>query len=305
MKNIVIGAVNSTKNLLEEMLKAGISVDMVFALDDEISENVSAYYPLHEFAQEHNIPYKKYRKINDIENIEIMKQIEPDYIFAIGFSQLISKTIIEIPKYGVIGSHPADLPKYRGRAVVVWQMLEDIRESKVTLFKIDEGADSGEIIDKEPYYIEENDYAEDVLYKADVAQIKLFRRVLPKLMDLTVTFEKQDDSQATYALRRIPEDGIINWGKSGVDVVKLIRATSRPYPGAFAYYDGKYKIIIWRAHFEKNVKYIGIPGQIAEIRKDELVILAKDGQIVVTEYDNVDNVKIFVGHKLKGEVCEY
>ena len=298
MKNIVIGAVNSTRFLLETMLELNIDVSFVFSLDDAISENVSGYYPLHEFAQKHKIPFKKYQKINDEGNIEIMKSIEPDFIFAIGFSQLVSNEILDIPKRGVIGLHPADLPRYRGRAVIVWQMLAGVRASKVTLFKIDESVDTGDIIDQEPFAIDENDYAGDVLDKSHDALLKLYHRALPQLMDSAYVLTKQDESKATYCLRRTPEDGLIDWGLPGREIAKLIRAISRPYPGAFSYYDNKNKIIIWRARLEDNTRYHGFPGQIAEIGDGYMVIVVKDTLLIVEEFENVDAMKIYVGHRL-------
>ena len=71
MKNIVIGAVNSTRFLLETMMQLNIDVSYVFSLDDAVSENVSGYYPLHEFAEKHGIPFKKYQKINQAEKSPI------------------------------------------------------------------------------------------------------------------------------------------------------------------------------------------------------------------------------------------
>lgn len=299
MKNIVIGAVNSTRFLLETMMKLNIDISYVFSLDDAVSENVSGYYPLHEFAKKNGIPFKKYRKINQDENIKIMRSIGPDFIFAIGFSQLVSKEILDIPKYGVIGLHPADLPKYRGRAVIVWQMLTGVKTSKVTLFKIDEGADTGDIIDQEPFEIGENDYASDVLDKSHDALLKLYYRALPKLMNGTYTLTKQDHSQATYCLRRAPEDGLIDWTLPGKEILKLIRAISRPYPGAFSYYDRKHKVIIWRARIEENTRYYGFPGQIAEIGNEHMVIVLKDGLLIVEEFENVNKIRMFAGHRLE------
>lgn len=298
LKVIVIGAVNSTKMLLEEMLNCNIEIAMVFSLDEKVSENVSGYYPLHEFAEQNGISYKKYIKINDEINIQIMEEIKPEYIFAIGFSQLISKKILDIPKFGVIGCHPSDLPRYRGRAVIVWQMLLGVKESKVTMFMIDEGIDSGDIIDQEPYHIGEDDYAYDVLEKSHAALRKLYQRVLPAIADGTYILRKQEEFQATYCLKRTPEDGIIDWSSSGRKILRLIRAVSKPYPGAFTFYDGKDKLVCWKAHLEENKKYYGFPGQIAYIKENNIGIILNDRLLVIEEYENINKVKIFVGHRL-------
>ena len=165
MKSILIGSVISSQIMLEEMLESGFPIDFVFSLDEKYSENVSGYYPIHETAEQRGIPYKKFRKISTEENIKIIQEIKPDYIFVIGLSQLIDKRILEIPRKGCVGFHPTPLPKFRGRAAMVWQVLLGVHETKCTLFMLDEGMDSGDILGQQEYTIEDTDYAEDVELK--------------------------------------------------------------------------------------------------------------------------------------------
>lgn len=298
MKNIVIGSVGSSRVLLEEMVKIGFPVDMVFSLDEKFSKNVSGYDPIHEVAAANEIPYTKFKKISDPENIEIIKKIEPDYIFVVGLSQLVPQEMIELAKKGVVGFHPTPLPKYRGRAALVWQILLGVHHTKCTLFMIDEGMDSGDILGQEDYIIEDTDYAIDVREKLLVAISKLSNKVLRQIMDGSINPIKQNEEEATYLLMRRPEDGKIDWSKSIRDVHALVRAVSHPYPGAFGMYDGEHQIIIWRAEVLDNKKYIGIPGQIAEINSDCIVVVCPDGLLKITDYENVDGVTLRVGHKL-------
>lgn len=300
MKTILIGAVTTTRRVLETMVEVNFPISYVFSLDDAVSENVSDYNPVFKTAEKFNVPYKKFKKINDEENIKIIKEIEPDYIFVIGLSQLVKDEIINAAKKGVVGFHPAPLPKYRGRATNVWQQLLGVKESAVSVFFIDDGIDSGDILAQEPYYIDDNDYAQDVLDKGDKAAIIAMKRVLQQMMDGTLKPVKQDDSKASYTLKRSPEDGLIDWNLPIKDIHLFIRAVSRPYPGAFSMYDGKSKIIIYRAEILPNDRYIGFNGQIAELRKDGFDVVCKDGLLRVTDYENVDNVKMFVGHRFRG-----
>ena len=300
MKTILIGAVTTTRRVLETMVEVNFPISYVFSLDDAVSENVSDYDPIFETAEKFNVPYKKFKKINDEENVKIIKEIEPDYIFVIGLSQLVKDEIINAAKKGVVGFHPAPLPKYRGRATNVWQQLLGVKESAVSVFFIDDGIDSGDILAQELYYIGENDYCQDVLDKIDEAAIIAMRKVLIGLRDNTLVPVKQNDEEATYTLKRSPEDGLIDWNQSIRDIHLLIRAISRPYPGAFSMYDGKSKIVIYKAEVLENKKYIGFNGQIAELRKDGFDVVCKDGLLRVTDYENVDNVKMFVGHRFRG-----
>lgn len=299
MKGILIGSVGSSREMLEAMIETGYPVECVFSLDEQYSANVSGYQPIHEIAEANGIQYRKFRKINDPENIALIKEIAPDYIFVIGLSQLVSKEIIDAAKIGVVGFHPTPLPKMRGRAANVWQVLLGVHETKVSLFFIDEGMDSGDILGQEDYCIEDTDYAEDVGRKIDAAAAILSRRILRQMMDGTLQPRKQDESQATYLLRRAPEDGLIDWNAPIADIHRLVRAVSRPFPGAFGEYDGKHQLIIWRADMLENTKYIGMPGQIAEITDSYIDVVCRDGLLRVTDYENVDSVKLFVGHKLR------
>lgn len=299
MKTVLIGSVDSSRVVLEEMIAQNFPPEIVFSLDEQYSTDVSGYSPIHELAEQNKIPWQKFRKINDLENIAILREIQPDYIFVVGLSQIVSRDLIDLAKKGTIGFHPTPLPKFRGRAALVWQVLLGVRESKVSMFLIDEGMDSGDIIGQEPYLIEKEDYAMDVTNKVMDALRRLLKRVLPEVKSNTLIPVSQNEGEATYLLRRIPEDGQINWQEPVRKVHTLIRAVSHPYPGAFSNYDGRHKVIFWQAEVLENTKYIGIPGQIASIEEGSLLILCVDGLLHVTEYENIDQAKLIPGHKFK------
>lgn len=299
MKSVLIGSVISSQIFLEEMINIHFPINMVFSLDEQYAANVSGYFPIHETANKHKIPFTKFHKISDEKHIQTIKEIQPDYIFIIGLSQLVDKRILDIPLKGTIGFHPTPLPKYRGRAAMVWQMLLGVHETKCTLFMLDEGMDSGDIIGQEDYVIEDTDYAKDVEAKLCEALRRLSQNVLPRLLDDSIVPQKQNEDEATYLLIRRPEDGQIDWKEPTESIFRLIRAVSQPYPGAYGLYDGEHKIIIWRAEMLENKNIIGIPGQICKIAEEYFDVLGVDGIIRVTNFENVDQVRLLVGHKLK------
>lgn len=304
MRSILIGSVGSSQVVLEELIDAGCPPDMVFSLDEAAAENVSGYFPIHETARARSIPFRKFRKIGDPENTEAIAALEPDYIFVVGLSQLVGEPILRAAKKGVVGLHPAPLPKYRGRAAMVWQMLLGLEESAVTLFLIDEGTDSGPILGQEPFPIGKEDYAEDMERRCLAALRTLCRRVLPQLRDGTARPVPQREEEATWLLRRGPEDGEIDWSLPMADVHRLIRAVSRPYPGAFSHYDGRDLVTFWRAEMEENPGYIGFPGQIVEKTGESFSVLCRDGLLRVTEWSCGESFRMFAGHRFrrKGEV---
>lgn len=299
-KTVFIGSVLSSKVALESLIEKKVMIDLVCSLDEEASKNVSDYYPIHKIAEKNNIPYIKFKKINNEDVIKRIKEIKPDFIFVIGLSQIISQETLDIAKEYVIGFHPTPLPKHRGRAAIPWQIILGVQNSKVSLFKLDQGMDSGDIICQYPYQIDETDYAMDVYNKVCDAMRNALLKSISDIYGDTVEFIKQDHEEATYLLARRPEDGLIDWKLSGEEIETLIRATSKPYPGAFSFYKST-KVIFWKARVEENKKYTGIPGQIAWINdKDEIAIITKDSMLIVSEYEIEGNETTFtVGHKFK------
>jgi methionyl-tRNA formyltransferase len=299
MKTVLMGAVSSSRVVLERMVATHFPLSLVLSLDTGNAANASGRVPLHEVARQHGVPFQTFVKANSPEVVQTLRDIAPDYLFVIGLSQLIRKEILDIPSKGVVGFHPTPLPKFRGRAAMVWQVLLGVRETKCSLFLIDEGMDSGPILGQEPYVIGENDYARDVQIKLHAALARLTDRVLAQMLDGTLHPVPQNDEEATILLVRRPEDGHIDWSRPLADVHRLVRAVSRPYPGAFGLYDGTHPVTIWRADILENHRFIGIPGQIARLGDGFFDVLGVDGLLRVTDFSNPDAVTLRVGHKLK------
>ena len=128
---------------------------------------------------------------------------------------------------------------------------------------------------------------------------RMTEKLLPQLLEGTIQPVKQKEEEATYLLKRTPEDGRIDWGQPSEKIQRLIRAVSRPYPGAFSDYDGKHKVIFWKADYLENKKYYGISGQIAAVTEKYLDIVCEDGLLRVYDYENIDEVRLLAGHKFK------
>ncbi len=297
MKNTVfIGSVISSRIALETLIEQGIRIDLVCSLDEEAAGNVSDYYPLHRIAEKFQLPCMKFRKINAEDVIQRIRAAEPDFIFVIGLSQIITSEILNMAKEYVIGFHPTPLPKYRGRAALPWMILMGEKKLKVTLLKLDEGMDSGDIICQYPYEIEDSDYAADVYDKVCEAMRQALIQCLPTVYDGSAKFLPQKEEEATYLLIRRPEDGRIEWKQSAEEIARLVRAASRPYPGAFTNYQDE-KLVIWKAHALENWKYTGLPGQIAWLNDiGEIGVVTGEGMLVITEYE-YQGKKLTVGHK--------
>lgn len=281
MSIVFIGTVESSYVALEEMINQNVDISAVFTLDKQYTSNVSDFKELDSLAIENNIDLYKFKNINDKENLDIIKTLNPDVVFVIGLSQLIKPELISIPKYGCVGLHPSLLPKNRGRAVIPWSIISGEKETGITLFYIDEGMDTGDIIGQKKVFIEDEDTARTLYDKLMIKLRELIHENIVDILNNTVNVIKQDESQATYCAKRTPQDGYIDWSKSNREIHNLIRATTKPYPGAFTYYKGK-KIIIWDSELKDRDNYIANTGQIVskEVQKG-VIVKTGDGLILI------------------------
>jgi methionyl-tRNA formyltransferase len=296
MRIMLIGSVVYSYAALKELLPYKDKIVGALGLDEKYSKEVSDYYPIHIFAKENSITSFAFKNIND--NVEIIKSLKPDLIFVIGLSQVVSKEILSLPKFGCVGFHPTPLPKMRGRAPIPWMIILGIKKSAATLFYLDEGVDSGDIIDQENYDIGENDYAIDVYNKVLMALEKLIRKNVPLLLGNKAPRIQQDHSRATYLSKRTISDGLIDWGATAENIYKLVRAVSKPYPGAYTYYEGV-KFIIWRAELIETQKYIGLPGQIVDVIGGNILVATGKGILGIKEFEFSEErkKKLRISHK--------
>ena len=154
---------------------------------------------------------RKIAKVRD--HAEEIAALRPDLVVVVGFSQIIPPSILGIPPMGVIGFHTAVLPGRRGSSPVIWAMIDGLEESGVTMFYMDEGIDTGDVIAIERFPIEADDHAADVLRKADDATLHLLRAHLDGILDGTAPRVPQGEPGSTYTRRRTPADGEIDWSR--------------------------------------------------------------------------------------------
>ena len=142
--------------------------------------------------------------------------------------------------------HPTLLPVGRGRAAIPWAILKGLRQTGVTMFKLDEGVDTGDIIGQGIIDIDNKTTATELYKKVDDMHVTLISRYWDNIVNDRVSLTKQDESKATIWPGRRPEDGEIFNSMTMDEADKMVRAVTHPYPGAF-YKDGDKIIRIWSA----------------------------------------------------------
>lgn len=280
MRYVFVGAVEGSYHALEEMLTQKANVVGVFTLAKQYASRHSDFADLSPLAQRYNVPLWGINNINDPQVVTHLRDLRPDYIFIIGWSQIVKRTVLELPTRACIGFHPSLLPQNRGRAVIPWTILQGLRRSGATLFYLDEGIDSGDILIQKAFAVEPDETARTLYDKVVATLREMIREVLPLLESGDPPRRPQDHAQATYCAKRTPADGLIDWQRSAEEIWTLIRAVGEPYPGAFTFHQGR-KLIVWEASPVFSAPYCGLPGQVQAISRDGAIVQCGDGNHIL------------------------
>jgi methionyl-tRNA formyltransferase len=231
---------------MEAIYAAGGDIALAISLPDEKAVRKSGRVYLDEFCVQRGVPLLKAPHVNDGTVVQSIEAACLDWMFIVGWSQIAGPQILSAPKKGVLGMHPTLLPVGRGRAAIPWAILKGLTETGVTLFKMDEGVDTGPIAAQVSIALTGRTTASELYAAVNDAHVRLIREVVPNLMRGELALRIQDERLATVWPARKPEEGEIDLRGSVWDAEKLVRAVTRPYPGAF-YFDHGRKMIIWRA----------------------------------------------------------
>lgn len=219
---------------IREILSFGGRLDVLVTLSDDRAPGKAGRVYLDAIAQEHGIPLHKIANINEPDSLELLRALDLDWLFIIGWSQIAGPDVLASARRGVLGMHPTLLPEGRGRASIPWAILKRLDRTGVTLFRLDEGMDTGPIIAQQVIPLESDETATALYERVVDAHRALLRRVWPNLEADTVVERVQDDAEATEWPGREPGDGEVLPSRMTIEEVDcLVRATTRPYPGAF------------------------------------------------------------------------
>lgn len=285
-KIVFVGGKDIGLECIQTLLKSNENLSHIFCMSEDSHEVEKYSKEIGILAKKEQIPIKVTKSIKSEENIAILKKIKPDLMIVLGWRTIIPRNIFDIPTMGTVAIHSSLLPKYRGFAPVNWAVINGEKETGVTLFYLDDGIDSGNIVDQIKIPILTTDSAFDVYKKTKKASIQILMQNLAKLKSGGASRRKQVESEATYACARVPDDGEISWQLPTMNIYNQVRGLSYPYPGAFTYYKDK-KIIIQKASLiEDPSRFAGrIAGRVVRLGDTWVDVLTGDGIIRLEEID--------------------
>ena len=210
----------------------------------------------------------------------VCDRLRPDLIFSLYYRHLIPTRLFRTAGLGAVNLHGSLLPTYRGRAPVNWAVLHGETQTGATLHHMTGRADAGDIVDQEAVPIGARETAGEVMARVAEAAVRVLDRQFDNLVRGTAPRRPQDDARATYFGRRTPEDGRIDWSWTTRRIFNLVRAVTRPYPGAFADRPDGRRLIVWWAEPDARG---GPPGTL--LCAQPPVIATGDGAVRVTDFE--------------------
>lgn len=271
MRVIFMGTPDFAAGILESIVKEGHEVVLVVTQCDKPKGRGKAvlFPPVKEKAIEHEIPVYQPEKIREQECVEKLAAYQPDIIVVAAYGQILPKSILDMAKYGCVNVHASLLPKYRGAAPIQWSIIDGETQTGVTTMMMNEGLDTGDMIEKSVVDITASDTAGSLHDKLMVAGAELILSTMKKLEEKTAVLTEQNDAESCYAKMLKKEMGNIDFSMSAEKIEHLVRGLN-PWPSAYTKYKDK-TLKIWSASVvEKNTD--AKPGEIVEVTKNSFCV---------------------------------
>ena len=291
MRIVYMGTPEIAATILERLLAEPYEVVLVVTQPDRPKGRgkAMACSPVKELAVSRDIPVFTPEKLRLPENVEVIREADPDMIIVAAFGQILPKSVLDIPKWGCINVHASLLPQYRGAAPIQWSILDGEQETGVTIMYMNEGLDTGDILLQQEVPIAADETGGSLHDKLAIAGAEALVRAIPGILDGSLTPVPQGEMTTPYAKQLTKEMGRLDFSWDAAKLERYIRGLN-PWPGTFSFRDGQ-MLKIWRAEVcvdsveeapepaEKEV----LPGTVIAADRDSFTVQTGCGRLRITE----------------------
>lgn len=250
-----------------------------------------------------NIPVFQPLNASDAASIERLKKLDVDLFVVVSFGQILKNEALSVPRLYSINLHGSLLPRYRGAAPTNWAILKGERSSGVTVIKMNERMDEGDMILKKEVAIDGEETNITLTEKLSETGARAVLDAIDLIEDGKVSFTKQDDAKASYAPKLKKEDGLIRWSDRAEEIHNKVRGLI-PWPGAYTHYDGRIIKILRTEISDCSALREAQPGEIIDMIDGKGIIVCTGSRPIVVTHVQLEGKKAmdagsFVrGHKM-------
>lgn len=282
MRVIFMGTPDFATTTLEAVLEAGHEIVLVVTQPDKPKGRGKSvqFPPVKECAVTHGIEVYQPKRVRESECIEHLRSYRPDIVVVAAFGQILPRELLKLPPYGCINVHASLLPKYRGAAPIQWAVINGDENSGVTIQRMAEGIDTGDMIAKVTVALEPKETGGSLFERLSVAGAALCVQAMADIEAGKAVYLPQDEAQATHVGLIKKELGRIDWSMSAAAIERLIRGLN-PWPSAYTGLDGK-TLKIWEADvLSQDTSYP--QGTVVKVDKTSIQVQTGEGILVLRE----------------------
>ncbi|MDY3910090.1 MAG: methionyl-tRNA formyltransferase [Eubacterium sp.] len=259
------------------------------------------FTPVKQLAVEYGIPVYTPKRVKDPEFVKELSRIPCDVIVVIAFGQILSKEILDLPKYGCINVHASLLPRWRGAAPMQWAIIAGDETTGITTMQMDVGLDTGDMLLTKEVPISPNETGESLHDKMAVLGSELLLETLRQAEEGTLHPIPQNDEDSTYAKMLTKETGKIDWNLDAAQIERYVRGLNS-WPSAYSGYKGK-TLKIWCAEVLPEVTEEK-PGTVVSVEKDSFTVQTGNGCLRILELQLEGKKRMDAGSFLRGVKIE-
>lgn len=247
-----------------------------------------------DLAHRQGIPVHLTERI-DAETIDVVKRAEPDVIVVNSWYTWMPAELYDLPPHGTLNFHDSLLPKFTGFSPPLWALITGAAEFGLTVHRMDDGLDTGDILVQRALPIGPTDTGTDLVMRGMELIPGALDEALRALETGTAQWRPQDKSERTYFHKRSARDSLIDWHRTAEYLERFVRALSDPYPRAYTFYRGE-RIEILESRISE-ARYGGTPGRVIVQEGGGAVVCGPDTHgdpgpaLVITRVRGADGVE--------------
>lgn len=287
MKIIFFGTPDFAAGALQALLDSGHTVTAVVTQPDKAKgrSKTPVYSPVKECAVKAGVPVLQPVRVKSPDSVEALRAYEADVFIVAAFGQILSKEILDMPRFGCLNIHASLLPAYRGASPIQWAVINGEEKTGVTIMQMDEGVDTGDILYQKEIKLDEKETGESLFEKLAVLGAEAIIEALELLPAGKLVPTAQCEEKATHTGMIHKDMGEIDWSMSAEKLERLVRGLNS-WPSAFTFWEGK-QLKIWEsdvckdgglseeAEYEKKAA----AGTVIKVEKNRFAVKCGEGAL--------------------------
>ncbi len=285
MKIVFMGTPDFAKTILEGLCEAGHEITAVYTQPDRPKgrSGKPVPSPVKEYAESRGLKVFQPERIKRPEEVGALQAVPADIFVVAAYGQILSREILDIPKYGCINAHGSLLPKLRGAAPIQRAIANGDDKTGITVMRMDEGMDSGDMILQEEVEITDSDDEASMYEKLAKVGSRLTLEALRLIEAGTAVYKKQDQSKVTFAPMLKKEEGLLDFSMSARLLDCKVRGF-KEWPTAYTFVSGK-SLKVFGAREYKETPNFEVPSEagLFVVTKKQLFVTTGAGLLELLE----------------------